>query len=165
MPIVTIPNRWTGAPIWTGEAESLGDAAKQAIAADADLTDANLTGANLTGAHLTGANLTDANLDTIRVDIRSILDAAPKEVPGLLAAIREGRVDGSVYSGECACLLGTIANVRGCNYMDLGIAPDGSRPAERWFLAIRQGDTPESSQVAAVTVSWIEAWQAEHTTS
>jgi hypothetical protein len=43
-----------------------------------------------------------------------VLSAAPAEVPTLLAKVRAGEVDGSVYEGVCACLLGTIANARGC---------------------------------------------------
>ncbi len=85
--------------------------------------------------------------------------AAPAEVSGLLAALREGRINGSTYEGECACLVGTIAKVRGCKYRDLaGIRPDPERPAERWFLAIERGDTPERSQVAKITEGWIVEW-------
>ena len=38
---------------------------------------------------------------------------------------------------------------------------DGNRPAERWFLAIREGDTPASNQVCAITAEWVEAWIRE----
>ena len=41
------------------------------------------------------------------------------------------------------------------------VPPDADRPAERWFLAIRPGDTPTSSQIVAITVGWIDAWVAE----
>lgn len=67
--------------------------------------------------------------------------------------------DGSTYSGECACLVGTIAKVAGCSITNLpGIAPDATRAAERWFLAIRPGDTPENSEVSAITTKWVEEW-------
>ena len=38
----------------------------------------------------------------------------------------------------------------------LGIEPDSSRPAERWFMGIRKGDTPENSQISAFTVEWLD---------
>jgi hypothetical protein len=122
------------------------------------LRGANLERANLEGANLRGANLEEANLEPIRSDLHSVLDSAPQEVTGLLAALRAGKIDGSTYEGDCACLVGTIANVRGCSYKIL--APDHSRPAERWFLAIRTGDTPASSQIARITESWIQEWLA-----
>lgn len=86
--------------------------------------------------------------------------AASREVPGLLLALREGRVDGSQYEGECACLVGTIANLRHCKTVDLGsIRPDSNRPSERWFMAIQPGDTPEKSPITKITIEWIEEWQ------
>lgn len=131
----------------------------------ADLTGANLTGAYLTRANLTRANLTradlsGADLDPIRDDLWAILDAAPAEVPGLRLALIESRVDGSTYTGECCCLVGTIANLRGCSYEGLsGVTPNTNRPAERWFLAIR----PECSQyhpIVVITLQWIDEWTA-----
>src|SRR3990167_6442464 len=83
-------------------------------------------------------------LEPIRDDVWAVLDRAPREAKGVLMALREGRVDGSSYSGTCACLIGTIANLRHCDYEVL--TPDESRPAERFFLAIRPGDTPENSE-------------------
>ena len=92
-----------------------------------------------------------------------MLDAAPKEVAGLLAALKAGDVDGSTYEGECACLVGTIANVRGCDFKSLpGLVPNGDRPAEKWFLAIREGDTPRNSQVCAIAAKWVEEWLSAH---
>src|SRR3546814_18289519 len=69
-----------------------------------------------------------------------ILLGAQKEVPGLIKALKAGRVNGSTYSGECACLVGTIANVRGVDVDTL--EQDSRRPAEQWFLMIREGATP-----------------------
>jgi uncharacterized protein YjbI with pentapeptide repeats len=135
----------------------------------ADLTDANLTRANLTRADLTDANLTRANLTRadltslpkaalrpIRADLFDVLLRARSEVPALLRALREGRIDGSTYNngGDCRCLAGTIAQVRGCDYTDLGFA-DSERPIERWFYAIRPGNKPDNHPVAKMTEGWI----------
>ena len=130
---------------------------------DANLTGANLVDAYLAGANLAGADLTDADLTPIRSDLFAVLDSAPNEVAGLLAALEAGKIDGSTYEGECACLVGTIANVRHCTYRDLGaLKPDSRRPAERWFLAIRPGDAPATSHVARITAEWIREWQAAY---
>ena len=130
---------------------------------DADLRRANLRRANLRGADLRGANLIDADLTRAelrgtKADFFDILLRAPQEVAGLRAALVEGRVDGSTYTGPCACLVGTIAKVRGATYSELGngIKPDSLRPAERWFRGIRGGDTPNTNQVSALTVAWLD---------
>jgi hypothetical protein len=137
------------------------------------LEDANLRGANLRGANLEGANLKDAylrgaylegaNLEPIRKDLFDVLAYATKEVPALLEALRVGKVDGSTYEGECACLVGTIANVRECDYNEVsGLKPNASRPAERWFLAIREGDTPKTNPIVKITEGWIIQWMASN---
>jgi hypothetical protein len=145
--MIEIKNRWTGATILSLDL--------------ANLTDANLTDADLTRADLTGANLTRANLTAIKADFFRILKSAPAEIPALRNALVEGHIDGSTYEGECACLVGTIANARRCPYEEIpGVAPDSSRPAERWFLAIGRGDTPESNPVAKVTLEWTDEFLA-----
>src|SRR5690606_8291282 len=94
-----------------------------------------------------------------------ILSRAPDEVPGLLAALRDGRVDGSVYTGECACLVGTSANLRGVEVDELaGIKPDSTRPAERWFMRISRGDTPLTNASSAYAAAVIEHGLREHPT-
>ena len=129
----------------------------------ASLVGASLDRASLVGARLVGARLDRANLGPIKADLRMVLDAAPAEVAGLLQALRDGRVDGSTYQGECACLVGTIANVRGTSHTLLGarLRPDSSRPAERWFLSIERGHTPATNPVAAITERWIVEWQED----
>ncbi len=109
--------------------------------------------------------LTIAN--TTRLDLWAVLDAAPAEVAGLRTALIDGRVNGSVYQGECACLVGTIANVKGCAYSELpGLTPDADRPAERWFMPVRVGDKPvelavrEGQYRARVALRWIDEWQS-----
>lgn len=152
----------------------------------ADLAGSRLVGTNLAGAYLVdtrfigaiidrtcliGANLFEAgfegvsqlekaSLAPIKEDLWKILDAAPAEVGGLLCALREGRINGNDYEGKCACLVGTLAQVRGVFVDQLpGIALNCLRPAERWFLAIREGHTPTTSLVAFVTDKWIVEWQ------
>ena len=158
----------TGADL-TG-ADLTGAVLTGAVLTGADLTGAVLTGAVLTGAVLTravltGAVLTRAVLTGARDDVWSILDENPAEVPGLLAAVREGRINGRVYEGDCACLVGTIANERrkisgGDVDVFRDFRTDGSRPAERWFLAIHKGCTPESWPISRITEGWIVEWMA-----
>jgi uncharacterized protein YjbI with pentapeptide repeats len=135
----------------------------------ADLGDADLGGADLGGADLRGADqedlkkrgaIFDGSRPGPKEDIFAVLDQAPAEVPALLDALRQGRVNGTVYEGDCACLVGTIANARGCNYQLVGIETDPSRPAERWFYSIRPGRTPDKSSKVRRTIEWIEEWQA-----
>jgi uncharacterized protein YjbI with pentapeptide repeats len=135
-----------------------------AYLAGADLSGADLRGADLSDANLSGANLRGANLAGVKADYLSILSLAKHEVVGLYKALLSGRIDGSSYSGECACLVGTVANLRHEDHKKLGIdlRPDSSRPAERWFLNIRKGDTPENNQVSAITKEWTEEFAKEH---
>jgi Pentapeptide repeats (8 copies) len=125
----------------------------------ADLSGADLSWANLSGADLSGANLRSAGLTLIRDDLWAVLSSAPNEVAGLLAALREGRVDGSTYVGACACLVGTLANVRHCEvYAIPGLTPNSARPIERFFCGIRPGDTPETNAVSKLAAEWTEDW-------
>jgi hypothetical protein len=135
----------------------------------ASLVGARLDGASLDGASLDGARWavmpTDAVLARARADMRAKLAAVSNHAPGLLAAIRAGRVDGATYTGECSCLVGTFAKLMGVNvdYVEIpGLPKDSSSPIEQLFFAIRPGHTPERNPVAA----WVEAqlveWIAEH---
>ena len=153
--------RDTNTVLWEGEAGSIGEAVIAALKAGADLTGADLTGADLTGADLRDADLTGADLTPIRDDLWAVLSAAPAEVSGLLAAIHEGRIDGSAYTGTCACLVGTIANIRGCEYTALsGLSANSGRPAERFFLAIKPGDTPDTNASSKLAAEWVTDWLA-----
>ncbi len=128
----------------------------------ANLSDANLSRANLSRANLSYADLSRANLSGAREDFRSVLDLAPAEAPGLLLAIREGRIDGSHYEGDCCCLVGTIANLRECRYDRIdGVTPNSSRPSERLFMGISPGHVPAINPVAKIVEGWIMEWQAE----
>jgi hypothetical protein len=136
----------------------------------ADLTDANLTHADLTHADLTHANLTDANLthanltraDLLRFksDLWRVLLMYKNEIGGLKQSILDGKIDGSKYSGTCACLKGTIANVKGCE-IDLlpNITKSTSEPSEQWFLQFKEGQTPSNSNALKLTFEWIEEFE------
>jgi hypothetical protein len=126
-----------------------------AVLSGAVLSGAVLSGAVLSGAVLSGAVLSDA-FKGVRGDFFDVLIRARAEIPGLRAALVGGLVDGSTYEGDCACLVGTIGNVRGVNYRDLGIAPDSSRPIERFFMGIRRGDTPQDNPLSALAVEWLD---------
>jgi len=149
---------------------------------DADLTGAVLTRADLTRADLTGADLTGAVLTravgigswyaTAKADLYAVLDTAPAEAPAVLTALEAGRVDGSTYTGECACLVGTIAHARGIdpeqvpsrsNAADDVLSRDSTRPAEVWFMQIRQGDTPSTSPICAMTAVWVRDYLQRRT--
>ena len=152
--------------------------------ADANLTDANLAGANLTGANLTGAYLTDAklagadlvgadlagaylagaDLRAFKADMWLTLAQNKSEVPGLIRALKEGRVNGSQYEGNCACLVGTIANIKGIDYATLD--HNSGYPAERWFMMIREGDKPGDETgggfAASKAIEWAEEFARLH---
>lgn len=136
----------TGASLVGADLE--GASVRRATLREADLTSANVAGANLSGTCLASADLT-----TIKEDFFRVLSSVPAEVPGLYDAVVRGKIDGSAYSGECACLVGTLAKLRGEDYRLL--APDPCRPIEVWFLALSPGHTPDTSQVAAITAAWL----------
>ena len=125
-----------------------------------DLRYADLRGANLRDADLRGANLRGANLRSFKADFWAILTTARKEIPGLISAIREGRIDGSTYSGECACLVGTIANVRHVSADTL--ERDSSRPAEQWFFMIKKGDKPGDDSGGGFALQQALEWAEEY---
>lgn len=144
---------------------------EEADLSDVDLLHANIHDADFTCAILLGTMidwpaLLQAKLDPIRADVRDVLSHARAECPMLLAAIREGRINGKIYRGECACLIGTIANARGVDFFYepmRGIKADQTRLAERWFMEIKPGDTPENNRASQLAAQWVEEFIAETT--
>jgi uncharacterized protein YjbI with pentapeptide repeats len=136
---------------------------RSANLSSANLRSADLRSANLRSANLSSANLRSADLNDIRNDFWSILLFAQPEIAGLRTAIVEGRIDGSVYKGECACLVGTIANVRKCDVNDLkgNLEQNSSRPAERFFMGISKGDKPENNPVSKIVLEWLDQFAAQ----
>ena len=186
---VEIKNRWTDAVILSRKVEAETEATAkrivlvQAVAeganlrganlvgADmeganlvgADLGDADLVGAYLDGAYLDGANLRGAKLRGIRDDVWAILSCAPTEVPALRRAILDGRINGSTYRDDsgCGCLAGTLEIARGGGEKCIpALRHDSDRPAERFFLAIKKGDTPDTNQASRIALEWVDEWMA-----
>ena len=141
------------------DADLRGAVLRGADLSGADLSGAVLSGAVLRDAVLRGADLSGAVLTPIRDDLWAVLASAPREAAGLRQALIDGKVDGSTYTGECACLVGTLAKVRGCGIQDIpGLRPDSSRPIERFFTGISPGDTPDKSEVARLALMWTDEW-------
>ncbi|CAB4141100.1 Pentapeptide repeat [uncultured Caudovirales phage] len=125
----------------------------------ANLRGANLLGANLRGANLEDANLEDANLEPIKKDFIVEILKLPNEIPFLRQALLDGKIDGSTYNGDCACLAGTLA--KACHADDVHNMPnnyvaDAHSPRESFFLAIRPGDNPENNSAAKIALQWID---------
>jgi uncharacterized protein YjbI with pentapeptide repeats len=134
----------------------------------ADLSSADLSYANLRYADLSSADLRYADLSSIKTDVFYVLLKGKEEIAFLKKNIIEGKIDGSTYDGECACLSGTlehgakitngvtetvkVASILSCR--------QPSRPAERFFLGIKKGDTPGNNQVSAIVLSWIEEFES-----
>jgi hypothetical protein len=86
----------------------------------------------------------------------------PNELEALRDALACGKVDGSTYSGDCACLAGTLAKARGIeryqgSHIKNGVVTftaDARSPRERFFTAIRGGDTPETNPAAEIALEW-----------
>ncbi len=134
---------------------------KGAYLKGAYLKGADLEGANLKGAYLEGAYLEGANLTHIKNDLFALLLYAIPEIANLKKALIEGKVNGSTYEGECACLCGTLEKssdekIRTTIY-DLR---DSDRPIERFFLGIQTGDTPETNQISKIVFEWIEEFES-----
>ena len=128
----------------------IGFAVKAAIKANAVLRDADLRDAVLRGA----------DLEPIRADLIRVLTDARAEAPAFLAALLAGRVDGCVYRGDCACLVGTIANARGVDVATLPQNPDSL--IEKFVLGISRGDTPATNPVARLVAEWTETFIAKN---
>lgn len=136
---------------------------------------ADLSGADLRVANLSGANLSDANLrghdeKTLPIqyinlcsrDMLFVFQRLKHELPYLREKLIEGKVNGSQYEGECACLIGSLGKgkmdcvrkvVSAIPYYDMGTHNYG----EQWFLAIKEGDTPKNSFFVKHAVKLIDS--------
>ena len=139
------------------EANLYGANLREANLYGANLRGADLRGANLRGANLRGANLSGANEKTLPQDyinqcsrdILFILGCLKKEVPALKQMLIDGKVNGSQYEGECACLIGSLANADGGMDKICAAIPFYGKGThnygEMFFLNIKKGDTPETN--------------------
>jgi hypothetical protein len=109
------------------------------------------------------------DLVAVKRDLLSIIGKLPGEVPYLRLDVIEGRIDGSVYYGECACLKGTLARkAAGFTFKTtneaevyirfaLGIECSITRSqAEQFFWHIGKGDTPTTNPYSAVVLDWLD---------
>jgi len=117
------------------------------------LTRVNLKGANLMGAYLQDA-LSEEQLINYKHDFWGILLQYRNEIESLREHILAGKINGSVYSGECACLMGTIANIKSCEVDEL--EKDHLSYIESWFTMIKEGDTPENNYASEMTLKWLD---------
>jgi uncharacterized protein YjbI with pentapeptide repeats len=133
-----------------------------------DLTGSYVSAARFTGSImkyclLDNCNIHDADFTDIQHDLYRVLGDARKEVPGILAALHDGHINGGDYAGKYCCLIGTIAKLQNTTFDNVpGIKSDPKSPIETWFGAIRPGNIPESNRIVSLTVQWINDWVANN---
>jgi len=84
------------------------------------------------------------------------------ELPQLREKLMKGKINGSQYNGSCACLIGSLANIKDIKpkafcksllpYYDMGL----HNPGEQWFYQIHSGDTPKNNFFAKHAVKLID---------
>jgi hypothetical protein len=126
------------------------------------LRDADLSGAVLRDADLSGADLSDADLRSFKADLWMTLVGAKAEIPLFIQSMLDGKIDGSQYEGECACLVGTLANVRGVSYATAFPDHSSGNPAEQWFLMIKKGDLPYAETGGGFALGKALDWTLEY---
>jgi uncharacterized protein YjbI with pentapeptide repeats len=126
---------------------------------DSDLRGSNLSGSNLRDSDLRDSDLRGSDLSGIKADFfMTLLHAIPKERTYLRTALIEGRVNGSQYEGECACLKGTLEKC-GRTASAMGLRHNVDEPAEAFFLGINEGDTQETNQISKIVVEWMDEFE------
>jgi hypothetical protein len=137
----------------------------------ADLSRAYLSGADLSGAYLSRADLSGAEfknigevpkqwLNLVTRDMLWVFRALKPELPEFRKRLIKGKIDGTQYEGDCACLIGTMAKLDGgldqvCKaipYYDRGL----HNPGEQWFFGIRKGDKPKDNLYAAYALKLVD---------
>ena len=149
---------------YNSEENTLKKTLQKAVNEGADLEGADLRGAYLEGAYLRGMDLYKLPVSYVNQcsrDMLFIFQSLKGELKGLRKALVEGRVDGTQYEGDCACLIGTLGNVDGgidkvCEvipFYDKGLHNLG----EQWFFNIHEGDTPKDNQFSKHAVMLIDS--------
>jgi hypothetical protein len=143
-----------GSVLWESEKDTIKEAVLEKFARDADLCGANLE------------NLPQDWINQCSRDILFILGCLKTEVPALRKMLIEGKVDGSQYEGECACLIGSLANADGGLEKVCQAIPFYERGThnygEQWFLNIHKGDTPETNAFSKHAVALCDMVLAQH---
>ena len=160
---IGIENRFTGEVIFELEKEN--NTIKQTLSAaiksgsnlsGSDLRGCDLSGCDLSWCNLRGSDLRGCDLAPIKNDFFIVLLYSIPEISFLKETIINGKIDGSTYDGDCACLSGTICKkALGVNHELAYSQRDAKRPIERFFLGIKPGDTPENSQFSKLAFDWI----------
>ncbi len=142
---------WTGNTLFDSEKPTLKESLQDAVLRGADLRGADLQDAVLRGAVLTegGEKALEPYFKLCARDILFVFHYCAAEVPFLREKLIKGEIDGTQYKGECACLIGSLANADGgldkvCStipFYERGLENYG----EQWFYNIRIGDTPKNS--------------------
>lgn len=144
---VSINIRFTGELIFEYEAENntIAKTVEQAIEDKKDLS---------------SADLRCADLSSIKNDLWGVLLMAIPEIKNLKKSVIEGKIDGSTYAGECACLCGTLEKTQDVKIKTMIYdRRDSNRPIERFFLGIKKGDIPETNQISKIVLEWIEEFE------
>lgn len=160
---IEIKHYFTGKVLF--EYESTNNTIKEtlvrAVSERADLRGAYLRGAYLEGADLRGAkNIPQSYVNICSRDMLFVFEYLKGELPGLRKALVEGKIDGTQYEGDCACLIGTLGKLDGglknvCSmipYYEMGL----HNPGEQWFFQIKEGDTPETNEFSKHAVMLID---------
>ena len=119
---------------------------------------ADITGTRFCHCGLSKSAFDSAKTHAIKADFWFVLAQAIPEIPALRKALVQGQIDGQAYTGPCCCLVGTLTKAKGC--LRTRFDSNQCRPAERFFMGIVEGDTPESNPVSALVLKWLDEFTA-----
>lgn len=108
MPVMRIPHRHSGCPLWSGAADTIRDAAEAAVRAGvclefADFRGADLRGASLRGASLRGADFRGASLYHTDLRDADLRDADLRYTDLCSADFRDAVLRGASFSFADLC--------------------------------------------------------------